>query len=370
MVSAGRLTVADDAGMVDVDRRCEKLGHAAIAAVEADDRTDRGRGEETAEIVVRTHELGPDLFENRDDPFDRFVPGVDPCEQDGDAMSPRAEGGSMAGSELVEDLHALGDDAPDIGLAEPVLAELDLHRGDARAPRRSGSTRLREYVAVVDFDDVIRTTFTARTFTDQEVTDAEVAAILDIARFAPSGGNRQGWRVVVVRDPDRKRQIIEAGIPSVRRYLAESSVGHNPWNTIDRSPVSEAQVAAVGDEYLEWFRTLANAPVLLVVGVDLKLVASVDVVLDRIGLASGASIYPFVHNILLVARSRGLGGALTTFPSAGEPVVQELVGLPPHVAIAAVVPLGHPTSTLTKLNRHPVESFARSETWEGPPLTT
>jgi nitroreductase len=228
---------------------------------------------------------------------------------------------------------------------------------------------LRDDVSVVDFDDVIRTTFAARTFTDEEVSDAEVAAILDVARFAPSGGNRQGWQVVVVRDPKRKRRIIEAGIPSVRRYLAESSVGHNPWNTIDHSPVSEAQVAAVGDEYLEWFRAMADAPVLLVVGVDLKLVASVDVVLNRIGIASGASIYPFVHNILLVARSRGLAGALTTFPSAGEPEVQGLVGLPPHVAIAAVVPLGHPTKVLTKLSRKPVESFARSETWGGPPLT-
>jgi nitroreductase len=219
------------------------------------------------------------------------------------------------------------------------------------------------------FDTVIRTTFAARTFTDAEVTDDEIAEILDLARFAPSGGNRQGWRVVVVRDPERKRQVIEAGIPMLRRYVAESGAGHSPANTITPSPVTDEQVAAVSDEQLDWFRNLATAPVLIVVGVDLSLVASVDAALDRVGVASGASIYPFVHNVLLVARSRGLAGALTTFPAAGEPDVQRLLGLPAHVAVAAVVPLGRPADVLTRLRRNPVDAFARFEHWDGPPVT-
>lgn len=219
------------------------------------------------------------------------------------------------------------------------------------------------------FETVIRTTFAGRSFTDEDVTDADVAAILDVARFAPSGGNRQGWRVVVMRDPQRKRQVLEAGVPALRRYVAERSAGHDPANTITPSPVTDEQVAAVTDEQLAWFRGLADAPVLLVIGVDLSVVASVDAGLDRVGVASGASIYPFVHNVLLVARSRGLAGALTTFSSAREPEVQELVGFPPHVAIAAVVPLGHPTRVVTRLSRHPVETFARVERWDGPPVT-
>ena len=132
------------------------------------------------------------------------------------------------------------------------------------------------------FDNVIRTTFAARTFTDEEVTDPEIAEILDLARFAPSGGNRQGWRVVVVRDTEPKRAVIEAGIPAVRRYVAESAAGLNPANTITPSHVTDEQVGAVGDDQLAWFRALAEAPVLLVVGVDLSVVASVDAGLDRI----------------------------------------------------------------------------------------
>ena len=51
----------------------------------------------------------------------------------------------------------------------------------------------------MDLDNVMRTTFAARDFTDEPVSNAMLARILDNARFAPSGGNRQGWKVVVVR---------------------------------------------------------------------------------------------------------------------------------------------------------------------------
>ena len=107
---------------------------------------------------------------------------------------------------------------------------------------------------------------------------------------------------------------------------------------------------------------------LLLIGVDLRVVASADSQLDRIGVVSGGSIYPFVQNILLAARGHGLAGALTTFLAAAEPAAQALVGLPPEVAVAALVPLGHPKQDITRLSRQPVSSFARLERWDGPAL--
>lgn len=222
---------------------------------------------------------------------------------------------------------------------------------------------------MADFDEIVTSTSAVRTFTDRVVTDAEIAEILDRARFAPSGGNRQGWRVVVVRDPTVKEAVLRAGTPAMRRYVAEQARGHAPLNTVAASPVTDAEAAAVPDEAISWFLDLARAPVLLVVGVDLGVVASMDAGLDRVGVVSGASIYPFVHNILLVARSRGLGGVLTTFSAAGEPEVQRLVGFPPEVAIAAVIPLGEPTEVRTRLHRRPVEEFTRLERWDADPLT-
>ena len=61
-----------------------------------------------------------------------------------------------------------------------------------------------------------------------------------------------------------------------------------------------------------------QAPVVLVVCVDLRVVASTDQYLERVGVISGASIYPFVWNILMAARHEGYGGTITTLAVAQE----------------------------------------------------
>ena len=112
-----------------------------------------------------------------------------------------------------------------------------------------------------------------------------------------------------------------------------------------------------------------TAAVVVVVCVDLSAVAATDQDLDRVGLISGASIYPFAWNILLAARHEGYAGTITTLAAAREPAVQALLGLPSHVALAAVMPLGRPARPITRLKRKPVEEFATLEKWGGPPLS-
>jgi len=86
--------------------------------------------------------------------------------------------------------------------------------------------------------------------------------------------------------------------------------------------------------------------VILVVCVDLRVVASTDQGLARVGVVSGASIYPFAWNILLAARHEGFGGTITTLAVAQEPKLQELLGIPRHVAVCAIMPLaGQPRSS-------------------------
>jgi nitroreductase len=221
---------------------------------------------------------------------------------------------------------------------------------------------------MAELEHIMRTTFAAREFTDDPVPDEDLVEILDLARFAPSGGNRQGWKVIVVRDPETKEALVRHGLRGLRLYVAQRAAGENPYNTIDPSAIDPASIDHSDDTNVEWFLAIARAPVLLVVGVDLKVVASVDRDLDRIGVASGGSIYPFVQNILLAARAKGYAGTLTTFFSAEEPQVQERLGLPSHIALAALVPLGRPVREVTKLSRKPVSSFARRERFDGPPL--
>jgi nitroreductase len=109
-------------------------------------------------------------------------------------------------------------------------------------------------------------------------------------------------------------------------------------------------------------------PVVLVVGLDLTAVASFDAALPRVGVISGASVYPFVWNLLLAARDLGYGGTLTTFLAGREPEAQALLGLPRHLAVAALVPLGRPARQLRQLTRQPVEAFTTIDRFDGPPL--
>jgi nitroreductase len=215
--------------------------------------------------------------------------------------------------------------------------------------------------------DVMRTTFAARSFTADPLPDDVLAKILDHARFAPSGGNRQGWKVIVVREQATKDALARLSGVAARRYAAQAANGESPWNTIDPPRVDAATIERTAPPP-RLTEPLAKAPVVLVICVDLKVVASIDQELKRIGLVSGGSIYPFAWNILMGARHEGYGGTITTLAVAQEPQIQALLGLPSHVAVAAVMPLGRPAQPLTKLKRRPVAEFAMRERWGGPPL--
>jgi nitroreductase len=219
----------------------------------------------------------------------------------------------------------------------------------------------------VDLLDAMRTTFSCREFTDEPVPDEAIFRILDAARFAPSGGNRQGWRVVVVRDRTVRERMAELVKPIMRRYVAQTLAGEAPYNALVPSKVDEATVAKTPLPDATW-RPLVDAPVLLVVALDLARVTSFDRHLPRPGVVSGASVYPFVWNLLLAARAEGFAGVLTTYLAPDEAEVRRLLGLPDAFALAAAVPLGRPKRTLRKLRRNPVESFARVERWDGEPL--
>lgn len=215
----------------------------------------------------------------------------------------------------------------------------------------------------------MRTTFAARQFTDDPVSDEQLYRILENARFAPSGGNRQGWRVIVVRDQTKRDALGPLIAPVMRKYRAQVAAGENPFNTIEASTVSQEQIEAV--ELPSGFtHQFTHAPVVLMILVDLRVVASMDSELDRVGVISGASIYPFVWNILLAARHEGLGGTLTTFLAPSESDLKRLFEIPEHYAFSALLPIGKPVKQLTKLRRNAVSSYASIDSFEGEPLQT
>ncbi len=220
----------------------------------------------------------------------------------------------------------------------------------------------------MDVYDVMRTTFACREWTDEAVSQETVHTILENARFAPNGGNRQGWHVIVLDDKEIRRNLIPLVKPTTSVYVAQTMAGESPWNSIHPTSV-DIDAAVAADPDFPGLEGMVDAPVVLVVTVDLARVASFDKDLDRVGVISGASIYPFVWNILLAARNEGLGGVLTTYLAGRESEVQELLNIPPSHAVAAMLPIGFPVKQLTKLRRSEVEDFTTVNTFDGEVFT-
>ncbi|MBO0730514.1 MAG: nitroreductase family protein [Acidimicrobiaceae bacterium] len=230
----------------------------------------------------------------------------------------------------------------------------------------------------MDLRTAMRTTPATRVFTSDPVPDNVVYEILDDARFAPNGGNRQAWHVIVVRDAATKRRIAELYELGTREYAAHAEAGLVPFvasEALERQRFGEPYHAAVDLDAARQVPSangvpeyMANAPVLLVLTIDLSAIPAVDTGLERLSIAGGASIYPFAHNILLAARARGYGGHITTLLARQEPELRSLLHIPPEQALATMLPIGRPEKEITRLRRLPVEAFVTKERADGPAL--
>ncbi len=210
----------------------------------------------------------------------------------------------------------------------------------------------------MDLYEAMRCAPTTRRFTSEPVAGEVLRRVLDNARFAPSGGNRQGWRVVAVQDAGSRRALRDLYQPHWRAYMEQTggaAVLADP--ELADSPVGRRVKRA--DEFAEQIHEI---PLHLVICARLGDLAIVDTELDRPSIVAGASIYPFVQNLLLGLRAEGLGGALTTLLAPAEPQVKELLSIPDDVALAAYVLVGHRDEPWpARLSRNPVEEFAFSE---------
>jgi nitroreductase len=211
--------------------------------------------------------------------------------------------------------------------------------------------------------EAMRCAPSTRRFTEDPVPREALERVLDAARFAPSGGNRQGWRVVVVKDADKRRALRDLYLPYWRVYIGGTSDAQAP---ADRE-LDPARVRMVrrANEYAE---RMDEVPVHLVVGVRLDDLAVTDAGLPRQSIVGGASVYPFVQNLLLGLRSEGLGAAMTTLLIPAEAEVKRLLEIPDDVALAAHIGVGERLDPWPqRLARRPVEEFAFAEVY-GEPL--
>jgi nitroreductase len=205
----------------------------------------------------------------------------------------------------------------------------------------------------------IMTTRAIRRFTTAPVDDEVIGAILAAAQQAPSGGNLQPWQFVVVTDADLRRQIGELYRAAYQRYEAALLPMVPPIPDDDARTSWERTIAA--SRHLA--EHLAEVPVLIFVAMpELSLTLVDDEGPIDIGPLT-ASVFPAVQNLMLAARSFGLGSVLTTVFRARHDEIRELLGVPAHHQLMALVPVGHPAGRFGVAPRRPVAQVTHWNRW-------
>jgi nitroreductase len=180
------------------------------------------------------------------------------------------------------------------------------------------------------------------------------ARILDAAIRAPSGGNVQGWRFVLVDDPAIKAKLA----PMYRECLAML------WATFYKDRVDKAAAKPDNPESQQMLRVQRSAQHLADHFEEVPLYLFAFVQADP----TGGSIYPAVWNAMLAARAEGVGSAMTTLLGiikAAE--VTEILGVPADGGWinSCCVSFGYPTGKWGVAARRPVDEVAARNSWDG-----
>jgi|TARA_B110000438_G_scaffold18261_1_gene16983 nitroreductase len=219
--------------------------------------------------------------------------------------------------------------------------------------------------------NAMRTTPSCRYFTDDPVADETIHRVLDNARFASSGGNRQGWRIVVVTDTDQKRRVADLHRKQWDPYFQhalEGTVGFQGDGSGDKMEHGTNFAVNRLRRTDDFAQKMHEVPVLMCCYVDLSTLAVTDKDLDRQSIVGGGSLYTLVHNILLGCTNEGLGSSLTTLLAAEQESCDQLFHTPDGFALGALIAIGWPVveKQYTKLTRKPVEEIAFRDTWDVP----
>ena len=166
--------------------------------------------------------------------------------------------------------------------------------------------------------ECIRARRSVRSYEDRGVEEEKLRQVLEAGRLAPSANNRQHWKFVVVRDPERRRRLIGAA-------KGQSFVGE--------APVLIVACATSSDHIMP-----CGHPSHLV---------NVAIAIDHMTLA---------------ARELGLG---TCWIGAfDQDAVRGVLGIPKSVEVIELLPLGYPTSWPSARSRKPLEDVTNYDRWQ------
>ena len=212
--------------------------------------------------------------------------------------------------------------------------------------------------AAQTFYEFLRTQRAVRRLRPDPIPDEVLERIMDATRYAPTGGNRQGWRMVMVTDADKKARLGELYAPTWEHFLKAYE---------DTSRLSEEAGAALlrmldAGSYMG--QHMHEYPLVAIVCFNPKHLAVTDAGQDRVSVVGGGSIYPAVQNFMLACRVEGLGCVLTTLLCHHEAEVKSLLSIPEDWYTAAAIPVGYPVGKgYGPVRRLPIHKLFYRDTW-------
>jgi len=207
--------------------------------------------------------------------------------------------------------------------------------------------------------DAMSTLRAVRRLRPDPLPDEVLERILTAATWAPSGGNVQPWRVVVVRDPALRAAIGDLYRPEWARYSRGARTALERMEGDARA--RQARMLAAADYLGEH---MGEAPVILVFCFNPVHMAITDSDLGRPSVVGGGSVYPAVQNAMLACRAEGVGCTLTTLLCYREAEIKELLGIPSDWFTCAFMPIGYPVlGGHGPISRRPVSKLAFADRW-------
>jgi nitroreductase len=212
--------------------------------------------------------------------------------------------------------------------------------------------------------EAMRTLRAVRKLRPDPIPDDVIRRVLEAASWAPTGGNRQPWRIVLVKDRAKKQRLGEMYSTRWSNYVKY----YRAAIPADASPEERARTQrtlAAGDYMAAHF---GDTPVVAIFCFNPNNMAITDAKQNRPSVVGGGSVYTAVENLLLACRAEGLGCVLTTLLCESEPEVREMLAIPDPWYTAAAIPIGYPVGHgHGPIIRRPVEQLTYVDSW-GKPL--
>lgn len=191
------------------------------------------------------------------------------------------------------------------------------------------------------------------------IADDVLERVLQAAAWAPTGGNVQPFRIMVVKSAEKKTEIEKLYDEEWTKYTAPNRKALPKMSEADRT---KAEKTLKAGDYLA--RHLHEAPAVLVFCFNPNLMAITDAGLDRPSVVGGGSVYTAVQNVMLACREEGLGCVLTTLLCQRETEVKSLLEMPDDWYTCAHIPIGYPVlKGHGPISRRPFDKMAYVDTW-------